>query len=425
MTMVPGAKPLEDAALAVKNGRIVDVGPSRELESRWHPQEVLGGDRYVVFPGLMNTHTHAAMVSFRGIADDLPLQAWLTRYIWPSEIKWVSPEFVRDAVALACMEMLQAGVTTYNDMYFYEHEAAPVVREAGMRAVLGAGVVDFPTSSGRNVDDYLANALRFIEDWHGDELISPAIAPHAPYTCAPEAYKKAKALADRFGLILNTHLCETEDEVERVTRMHGKPPVALLDDAGVLDNRFVAAHCVWITGKEMETLARTGVGVSHCVASNLKLASGIAPVADMIDKGVKVTFGTDGAASNNGLDVKAEMAMAACLQKGVRKDATVLSAHRVLDMATRLGAEVLGLGDKTGTLEKGKAADLVIADVQKPHLTPFYDIYSLIVYSLKSSDVDSVMINGKVVLRKGKCVGKDEEEILEKVRWWAQRISSG
>ncbi|MBF0345506.1 MAG: amidohydrolase [Nitrospirae bacterium] len=422
LTMTEGEDPIVDGAVAVAGNKIIEVGTYPLVAEKYRPAKTLGGRGKVVFPGLINTHTHAAMVYFRGMADDLPLKSWLEGYIWPAEGTWLSAEFISDAVGLACLEMLLAGITTYNDMYFFEDSAARVVKDMSMRAVLGCGVLDFPSASAKDTQGYLDNAERFAKDWQRDPLITPCVAPHAPYTCSPDTFMKAKALAQRYDLPLHTHLSETQHEVQEIIAKYGKRPVEHLNDIGFLDSRLVAAHCVWLSEVEIDLLAKHGVGVSHCIESNLKLASGVAPVVAMLERGVKVSFGTDSAASNNDLDIFTEMAIAARLHKTMCNNPTVLNARQALTMATRLGAEQLGLGGKVGSLKVGHLADVVVADLNKPHLTPFYDIYSLIVYSMRASDVDTVMVNGKVVVQSRKFLMRDEAAILDKAHWWKNKI---
>ncbi|NOZ25431.1 MAG: amidohydrolase family protein [Nitrospirae bacterium] len=424
LTMTDSEEPLRGGAVAVRAGRIVDVGPSDDLEARYLPDRVVGGSGKAVMPGLVNTHTHAAMVYFRGLADDLPLKNWLEENIWPAEERWLSPDFVRDATALACLEMVRAGVTLYNDMYFFEDASTEGIKKLGMRAVLGAGILDFPTTAVQDTAEYFERAEDFISRWREDELITPSIAPHAPYTCSPGTYRKALMMGEQYDVPVHTHLCETRWEVEEVMRLYGKTPIEHLDSHGLLNSRVVAAHCVWPSQREIEILAERGVSVSHCLESNLKLASGIAPVVRMLDAGVRVVFGTDGAASNNDLDVMSEMSTAAKLHKAVSDDPTALSARTALLMATRMGAEALGLGESLGSLERGKLADMVVLDLDKPHLVPVYNIYSLIVYSAKSSDVESVMVNGRLLIDGYRLVTVQEEEIILKARQWREKIVS-
>jgi len=415
---------ITDGAVAVRGREIVAVGTSESISKQYASRNVIKKEKSVILPGLVNTHTHAAMVCFRGIADDLPLKEWLEGHIWPAENRWLSPEFISDSIELACLEMLKAGVTTYNDMYFYEDAAGRATKKTGMRAVLGSGILDFPSVSANSTEDYLRNAENFIRDWNGDELITPCLAPHALYTCGPETLKKSRVLADRLNVALHIHLSETQWEVSEVMARYRMKPVEYLDSLGFLDGKVLAAHCVWIEDNEIELLAKRKVGVSHCMESNLKLASGFAPVVTMLMSGVKVTFGTDGAASNNDLNILSEMSTTAKVHKALSENPTVLDAKTAIRMATKWGAEVLGLGDRTGSLEEGKLADIVIMDLNKPHLTPLYDVSSHIVYSAMASDVDTVMVNGKVVVSSGKLVTSDETEILHKARLWSEKIKA-
>jgi len=413
---------IRNGAIAVKDNKIAFVGPEEEAARIYIYDTVIGGQGKVAFPGFVNTHTHAAMVYFRGLADDLPLKVWLEDYIWPAEEKWLSPEFVGDAVELACLEMLKAGTTLYNDMYFYGDAVAASTKKTGMRAVVGAGILDFPGKTAKTGDEYFSNAEEFIRGWIGDELIVPCIAPHAPYTCSPETMKRAKELSVKYRVPMSLHLSETEWEISEIIKRYGKKPVALLESIGVLDESVVAAHCVWVDDEEIAILADRKVGVSHCIESNLKLASGFAPVIKMLKSGVKVTFGTDGAASNNDLNILSEMSTAAKIHKAVSGDPTAVNARQAMLMATRWGAEALGLGGITGSLEEGKAADIVLADLEKPHLLPLYDIYSQIVYSMLPSDIETVIVNGRVVLKEGKLTTAEESEILQTAREWGQKV---
>ncbi|HYA31546.1 MAG TPA: amidohydrolase, partial [Thermodesulfovibrionales bacterium] len=302
---------ITDGAVAVKDGKVEDVGEYGEIISQYDSEEIIGGEGRVVIPGLINTHTHAAMVYFRGLADDLPLREWLEKHIWPAESKWLSPQFISDATELACLEMLKAGITTYNDMYFFEDAAAISIRKMGMRALLGAGILDFPSVSAETTSEYLENAERFIRDWKDDGLITPCVAPHSVYTCGPDTLNKAKGLAEKYDLLLHIHLSETEWEVGETLVRYRRRPVNHLEDNGFLDENVLAVHCVWLEDGEIELLAKRRVGVSHCIESNLKLASGFAPVVTMLTSGIKVTFGTDGAASNNDLNILSEMSTTA------------------------------------------------------------------------------------------------------------------
>lgn len=424
LTMDSNLTAFQDGAVAVKDGIIIDTGPYEIISKNYSGKTVLGGPHKLVMPGFINTHTHAAMVFFRGLADDIPLKEWLEKHIWPAEAKWLSEEFVRDASELACLELIKAGVVAFNDMYFFSDATAEVAKTIGMRAVIGLGILDFPTPGGNSPEEYLQKAEEFILRWKDHKLIKPAVAPHAIYTCSKETLLRAKALADKYALPIHLHLSETKWEVNESIKNFGKRPAEYLYSIGFLDKNLLAAHCVWLDSKEIELMAQTDSKVSHCIESNLKLASGIAPVAEMLKKGLKVSFGTDGAASNNDLDLLSEIAVSAKLHKAFSKDPTVLDAKTALVMATRWAAEAVGLGEITGSIEKGKRADIIICDLQKPHLTPLYDIYSHIVYTLKSSDVETVMIDGNIVLNVRELKTGDEKEILKKAETWASRIKN-
>jgi 5-methylthioadenosine/S-adenosylhomocysteine deaminase len=423
LTMEGDLSVINDGAVAVTGSEIADAGPYSDVSKNFTSAKVLGGADRVVFPGLINTHTHAAMVYFRGLADDLPLQDWLEKHIWPAEMQWLTADFVEDAVELACLEMLKAGVTTYTDMYFYQGVAAKKVEETGMRSVLCSGIIDFPWKDyAQSADDYFSHGEEHIKTWKGNTLITPGIAPHATFTCSPENYMRAQELADKHDVPLHTHLAETEFEVAQCKERYGKTPVEHLDSIGFLSERVSAAHCVWLTDRDIEILSAKQVGVAHCMESNLKLASGIAPVPGMLKAGVKVALGTDGAASNNDMSILGELSTAAKVHKGVSGDATVVDARTALLMATRNGAGILGLGKKTGSLKQGKKADLVIANIRKPHLLPLYDVYSHIAYSMKASDIETVMVNGKLLVDNGKAVTINEEDALRKAKTWQQKI---
>jgi 5-methylthioadenosine/S-adenosylhomocysteine deaminase len=422
LTMNQELAVIENGAIAVKDKKILAVDTAAEITQKYSASKIITGEGKVAFPGLINTHTHAAMVFFRGLADDLPLKVWLEEHIWPAEAKWLSRECVSNAVELACLEMLKAGITAYADMYFFGDAVAESTRKIGMRAVVGSGVLDFPSATGNNADDYLTNAERFIKNWKGDDLIVPSIADHSAYACSPETLRKSKALADRHGVMLQIHLSETEWEVNEILSRYGRRPVAHLDSLGILDERLIAAHCVWLESAEIAMLAKSKTNVSHCIESNLKLASGIAPVVKMLQAGVNVSFGTDGAASNNDLSILSEMSTAAKVHKAISGDPTALSAKQAMLMATRYGAEALGLGSLCGSLEQGKAADIVLADLRRPHLIPLYDIFSHIVYSMNAADIDTVLVGGKVLLEQRDLIAVSDAEILAKAVEWGRKI---
>ncbi len=425
LKMDAGLAVIDDGAIAVGAGKVLAVGPAQDILKSYSSGNVLGGTGTVAFPGLVNTHTHSPMVYFRGLADDIPLKEWLEKNIWPAEEKWLSPEFVTDAVELACLEMLKSGTTAFNDMYFYGNQIAAASVKLGMRAFVGAGIVDFPTSTGTRADDYFANAESLIKSWKGNDLITPCIAPHSLYACGPDTLKKAKKMSEHFGVPLHVHLSETQWEVGQIKSLYNKRPVEYLHSLGFLDETVLAAHCVWVDDREIRLLGKNKVNVSHCMESNLKLASGFAPVTTMLAEGIKVTFGTDGAASNNDLNLLGEMSTTAKVHKALTSNPTVLDARTVLLMATRWGAEALGMGKTAGSIEEGKDADIVICDLKKPHLTPMYDVYSHIVYAMNSADVDSVIIKGRVVVRDRYLTTTDESEIIGKAVEWGNRIRQG
>ncbi|MBI4843200.1 MAG: amidohydrolase [Nitrospirae bacterium] len=425
LTMEGDLSIINDGAVAVSGTDIAAAGAFSDISKKYSSSNVTDGTEKVIFPGFVNTHTHAAMVYFRGIADDLPLQEWLEKHIWPNEMKWLSAEFVGDAVELACLEMLKGGVTTFNDMYFYENIAGEKLTSIGMRAVLGSGIIDFPWKDySQGPDDYFRKAEEHIRNWKGNELVTTAVAPHATFTCSPENYTRARELAEKYGVRLHTHLAETEFEVAQCRQRFGKTPVEHLDSIGFLSERVSAAHCVWLTDNDIDILAKKKVGVAHCIESNLKLASGFAPVPKLLKAGITVGLGTDGAASNNDLNILGELSTAAKVHKAVSSDPTVVNSKTALLMATKAGAEIIGLGEITGSIKPGKRADLVIASLNRPHLLPIYDIYSHIAYSMRPSDIETVMVNGKILIDKGELMTANEEAILEKAKRWQKKIQS-
>lgn len=421
VTMNENMDVIKDGAVAVQGNKIVAVGPSATIFKKYPEAVVVGGKGHVVMPGLINTHNHAAMVNLRGIGDDLPLKEWLENFIWPAEKKFISPEYVADGMALACLEMLKGGTTTFADMYFYGDTLAQVAKNIGLRAVIGETVFDFPSATGQNADDYLKIAEKFILAWKNDDLIIPSVAAHAAYTCCPETLKKTEALAEKFNVPLQIHIAETAWEVSEIQNRYGKCPTEHLEAIGLLDANVIAAHCVWTNPNEIEILAKRQVGVAHCIESNLKLASGFAPIPEMLKAGVKVSIGTDGAASNNDLNMFTEISTAAKVHKAVKNDSTVMDAKTVILMATKMGARALGISN-LGFLAPNCLADIITLDFQKPHLIPMFDVYSHLVYAAAASDVANVMVNGKVLLHNGSPKTCDQDEILDKARVWNQKV---
>jgi 5-methylthioadenosine/S-adenosylhomocysteine deaminase len=414
--------------VVIEGAKIVEVGAlsnggTESLAEKYPNAQFVDASGCVVIPGLVNAHTHAAMTIFRGLADDLPLREWLEQHIFPAEKK-LTEEWVFWGTVLACAEMIASGTTTFCDMYLFEHKVAEAVDKTGMRAVVGEVLYDFPSPHYGELKNGFAFTKRFIEDWMGHERIKISVDPHAVYTCSPELLLRSFAISEHYDVPFVIHLAETEDEVQETMRRYGRTPVAHLAHLGVLSGRVIADHCVWLSEEDRATIAEKKVKVVHNPESNLKLASGIAPVADLLRRGVTVSLGTDGCASNNDLDMLSEMDTCAKIHKGVLRDPTVLPAKEVLRMATVYGARTLGLDNKIGKLEPGMLADIVILDFNKPHLTPCYDPISHIVYSARGSDVRDVMVHGQWLMRNREFTTIDMGEVKARVKEIARRVRS-
>ena len=375
----------------------------------------------LILPGLINSHTHAAMTLFRGLADDLPLMEWLNNYVFPVEGK-MDGDFVRVGTLLACAEMILSGTTTFCDMYLFEEEVARAARESGMRCVVGEVLYDFPSPNYGSLEKGFAYTEALIERWKGDPLVSIAVEPHSLFTCGVDLLQRANDIALSNGVPLIIHVGETRTEVEEIQGRYGKRPVKHLRDLGLLGPHVIADHCVYVDQAEIQLLAEHQVSVVHNPESNMKLASGIAPIPEMIAQGVTVALGTDGCASNNNLDLFAEMDVAAKLHKVNALDPTVMDAQTLLSMATREGANALGMGTITGSLEVGKRADLIVIDIQKPHLTPMYNPYSHLVYAVGSHDVKHSIINGNIVMEDRRLVTLDVEDVMRSAKEQAERV---
>lgn len=422
VTMDGTSHVIENGAVAVKAERIVAVGATSEIVAHYTAARTINAAGKVVMPGLINTHTHVPMVLFRGIADDLVLMEWLQKYIFPAEAKNVDEQFVRWGTRLGCLEMIQGGTTTFVDMYYYESAIAEETAGAGMRAVLGETVLDFPAPDNKTWDAAIAYAEKFIAKWKGHSLITPAIAPHAPYTVSTDHLKQTHSISERLGVPLITHIAEDQAEVKTIQERYGASSVAYLDRIGLLDERVIAAHMVWPTSDDISTLAKRHVGVGHCPQSNMKLAAGAAPVPAMLKAGVAVGLGTDGAASNNDLNLWEEIDTAAKLHKFTSKDPTVINAREALEMATIGGARAIHLDKEIGSLEAGKRADLIIVDLESAHQTPVYNVYSELVYATKASDVETVIINGKVVMQNRRVLTIDERSVRVKANAYRDQV---
>src|SRR5437773_2267970 len=422
VTMDGTRRVIENGAVAVKNGRIVAVGDTAEIERAYGAREIVDATGKVVVPGLINGHTHVPMTLFRGLADDLDLQEWLTKYIFPAEAKNVTEEFVRAGTRLGLAEMLRGGTTTYCDMYYFEDAIADETSKAGMRAVLGETVIDFAVADNKTNAEAMTYVESFVKKWQGHALIVPAIAPHAPYTVSEEHLQAVRAFSDRTGAPIVTHISETKREVDDSIKAKGASPIDYLNRIGFLNNRVVAAHVVWPTEEELVLLKKLGVGIVHNPQSNMKLASGVAPVPEMLKEDLPVGLGTDGAASNNDLNLWEEMDTAAKLHKLISRDPKVVSAQEAFEMATIRGARALHLDNEIGSIEKGKRADLVIVDLDALNQTPYYNIYSDLVYATKAGDVRTVIIEGRVIMRDRRLLTLNEEAIKVDARRYRERI---
>ena len=412
----------QDGAVAVKGDSIAAAGPRTELEQDYAAKERLDYPTGLILPGLINSHTHAAMTCFRGIADDMELMPWLNDYIFPVEAQNVDPELVYWGSLLGCAEMIKSGTTTFSDMYIFEAETARAAKQAGMRCLLGEVLFDFPSPSSPTPADGLAYTEELIQTWADDPLVNIMVEPHSLYTCSPDLFRSAKVLADRYGTLLATHLLENITEAKQLREKLGMSAVRFLADNGLLNERFFAFHCVVMDDEDIAIFADRGSKVVYNPESNMKLASGVAPVTAMLKRGICVGLGTDGCASNNNLDLFQEMDTAAKLEKVARLDSTIMPARTVLRMATCDGARVLGLERLVGSLEKGKKADLCVLDMNKPHLTPLYNAYSHLVYAVNGADIDTVLINGRVVMRNRQLLTIDEQEIMAQVRRIGERV---
>ena len=416
-------------AVAVKGDSIIGVGKAEELKKQYSAQEIIDCNRKILMPGLINAHTHVPMTLLRGLADDLRLDVWLMGYMMPVEREFVSPEFVRLGTLLACAEQIRSGVTTFNDMYYFEEDVAKAAADAGVRAVCGQTVMKFPAPDASSFEDSLQMAREFIQRWKNHPLIVPAVAPHAPYTCTAEILRATAELAKEFDVPLHTHLAETAFEVENMRNENGMPVIPYVKKQGLFEAKVIAAHCVHVDPGEIRSLHNAGAGASHNPSSNLKLASGFAPVMKMLETGLNVGIGTDGPASNNDLDMFEEVRLAAFIAKAVTNDPTSLPAPRALLMATRLGAQALHIGHLTGSLEAGKRADLILVDISPLHNSPSFtrapdNAYAQIVYAGKSTDVTDVMVNGKWLMRDHRLLTLQEEELLAQASEVAKKIDA-
>jgi len=426
VTMDAQRRVIENGAIAIggeRGERILAAGPKAEIERRYQARQRLDRPDAILVPGLIDTHTHAAMSLFRGIADDLRLQEWLENYIFPAEARNVTPEFVRWGTRLGCLEMMLSGTTTYTDMYYFEDVVAEATKEAGMRGVLGETIIGFPSPDAKTPADALAFTDRFLTRFHGDPLIVPAVAPHAIYTNSDETLKACRALANRHDAPLVIHLSETRHENDECMAKRHATPTQALDALGVFNGRTIAAHAVWVDEADLAILKLRGVGIAHCPSSNMKLASGIAPVTRMLALDLAVGLGPDGpAGSNNDFNMFEEMDLAAKLQKVTTGDPRSLPAEAAVEMATIRGARALGMEQEIGSLESGKRADLISIRLDRPNAVPLYNVYSQMVYALKGSDVEDVMVNGQLLVKDAQPLTLNLAQIEAKAREYREQV---
>ncbi|WP_230971274.1 TRZ/ATZ family hydrolase [Nitrogeniibacter aestuarii] len=415
---------LENHSVAIKDGRIVDLLPRDQAQVRYPDAKEQVMNEHVLIPGLINAHAHAAMSLLRGLADDLPLMQWLEEAIWPAEGKYVSPQFVRDGSLLAAAEMLRGGITTCNEMYFFPDAAAEAFDTTGMRAVIGVTAIEFPTPYASNVDEYLKKGLAARDNWRGHERIRFSMAPHAPYTVSDDTFRRIANLANELDTVIHVHVHETAFEVEESLKQHGMRPLERLARLGIAGPGMIAVHAVHLDNQDIDILATHGASVAHCPSSNMKLASGIAPVSALIDRGVKVALGTDGAASNNRLDLFSEMRHAALLAKVSTGNASTLPAARVLRMATLDGAEALGMEKDIGSLEIGKLADICAVRLSEIETQPCFNPISHLVYCAGREHVTDVWVGGTLVVGEKQVLQKPNSELLAIARVWQNKLGN-
>lgn len=418
----PRGTVLEDQAIVLADGRIADILPVAEAAEKYEAAETISRPSHVAIPGLVNAHTHAAMTLFRGLADDMPLAEWLEQHIWPAEMRWAGPEFVRDGTELAIIEMLRSGTTCFNDMYFFPDVVAKAAVDYGIRAVVGMIVIGQPTAWARSTDEYFSKGLAVHDQFRGHPLVRTAFAPHAPYSVGQEAMRNIRVLADQLDTPVHMHVHETAAEIDTALQVHGMRPLARLKELGLVNSQLTAVHMTQLEADEIAMLAELGADVVHCPESNMKLASGFCPVAELLQGGVNVALGTDGAGSNNDLDMFAEMRTAALLAKLAAGDASAVSAEQALAMATINGARALGLDDEIGSLEVGKSGDIVCVNLEAAASQPVHHPISLLVYSVCREQVSDVWIAGRHLVTDGRMPNEPLQEIMSRVEGWRRRL---
>ncbi len=424
VTMTADNPIIEHGAVAVQDGKIVAVGSAKQITKTYSAKEIISGKDRILMPGLVNGHTHTAMVLFRGMADDLPLMEWLQKYIFPMEGQFVDPEFIEVGTKLACLEMIRGGTTSFVDMYFYGNKAADIIESCGLRAIMGWPSIDFPSPGFKGWDDSFGAAVDFVKNRKNlSGRIIPAFAPHAPYTVSAEHLAQVAEAAKKYDAPVTTHLSEDRAELSYIKEHYNTTPIKHMQNVGLLNNKLIAAHVVHPTDDEIKLLVKNKVGVIHNPTSNLKTAAGIAPIPEMLKQGVRIGLGTDGAASNNDLNMWEEIRLAALLHKGVQYDATLMPADTVLRMATIGGAEAVGLDRLVGDIAVGKRADLIQLDLSGPHMTPLYDVISHLVYAASGSDVVTTIVDGKILMQDGEFKTLDPDKIRRQANDIAARIT--
>ncbi len=413
---------LSDYSIVIENDKIIDLVSQDKVFDEYEANDTYQLTNHILIPGLINTHTHAAMSLFKGFADDLPLQDWLNDYIWPAEKEFINSSFVKDGSILALSEMIKSGVTTFNDMYFFPDATAEAVKELGVRSNIGLVVLDFPTNYATDPEDYLLKGFEFRDKWRNEELITTSIAPHAPYSVSDEAFTLINTYSEELSINIHTHLHETQWEIEDSIEKYGITPVQRLNNLGIIGPSLMAVHCVHLNDQDIATLAKNKVSIVHNPSSNMKLGSGIADIAKMLKQNLNISLGTDSSASNNRLDIMEEMRLAALLIKGSTKSPESFSANEAIKMATINGAKALGLESIIGSIEKNKKADLVAIDLNSIENQPIYNPLTTLVYSSSRSDVSYVWIDGEIKLKDKKLVKIDEERIIQLAKKWQRKL---
>ncbi|MCK4358068.1 MAG: amidohydrolase [Candidatus Cloacimonetes bacterium] len=416
---------IEDGAVAIKNGNIVDVGLTKEIDLKYNSDKTINASSKIVMPGLINAHTHSGMTYFRGLADDLPLDRWLNKYIWPTEAKFLSEEFIYNAVLHSAAEMVKNGIVLFNDMYFFGKQCGEAASRVGIRAIIGEVVLDSPVANCTNPEQIIDYSVNQHKEFEKDELIEYSIAPHSIYACCKETLQLSAETARNNNMLLHIHVSETKKEIEDCIKNNSKPPIEYLHDIGFLSEDVLSAHGIWVNENEMKLLREKNVSIAITTESDLKLASGFAPMKEYLENGVNVCLGTDGVASNNNLDILEEMDFTSKLQKAYNQDPTFLPAIDIVRMCTINSAKAFKKDSEIGSIEIGKKADIILINKSQLDTIPMYNVYSHLVYTISSYYVKDVIINGKIVMENRKLVNVDEAEIIDRANYYKKKIING